>query len=92
MNKDATTEDLIQQLQVGDEKSLGELMNHYHSHIWPLILSESRNYQDAQEILQDTWQAVWENIGGLRDVSSFGGWFWDSADYYYDAYMDAWGY
>ncbi|MYC74181.1 sigma-70 family RNA polymerase sigma factor [Candidatus Poribacteria bacterium] len=49
-------------------------MEHYNPRIWPLILAESRNYRDAEEILQDTWLAVWENIGGLRDVSSFSGW------------------
>lgn len=25
-------------------------------------------------------------------ADSVSDWFWDSADYYYDAYMDAWGY
>ena len=75
MSKDiATTEHLIRRLQAGDQKPLGALMEHYKAHIWPLILAESRNYEDAKEILQDTWQAVWENISGLRDVSSFGGW------------------
>ena len=49
-------------------------MEHYNPRIWPLILSESRNYQDAEDILSRTWVSVWENINGLRDVSSFGGW------------------
>ena len=70
----ATIENLVRRLQTGDDKSLNELMTHYKSHIWPLILAESRNFRDAEEILQDTWLAVWENINGLRDVSSFGGW------------------
>ena len=70
----ATTEDLVRRLQTRDDKSLNELMTRYKSHIWPLILAESRNIQDAEEILQDTWLAVWENIDGLRDVSSFSGW------------------
>lgn len=73
-NNIVTTEGLIQQLQARDQRPLGELMKHYNPRIWPLILAESRNYQDAEDILSSTWQAVWENIGGLRDVSSFGGW------------------
>ena len=73
-NNIATTEDLVRRLQTGDDKSFNELMERYKPHIWPLILTESRNYRDAEEILQDTWQTVWENINGLRDVSSFGGW------------------
>lgn len=70
----ATREHLIQRLQAGDDKPLRELMQHYNPRILPMILAESRNYQDAEDILSRTWQAVWENIGGLRDVSSFGGW------------------
>ncbi len=49
-------------------------MKHYNPRIWPLILFEARSYQDAEDILNSPWQAVWENIGSLRDVSSFGGW------------------
>ena len=70
-----TIEDLVRRLQTGDDRPLNELMEYHNPRIWPLILAESRNYRDAEEILQDTWLAVWENIGGLRDVSSFGGWF-----------------
>ncbi|MYK19080.1 sigma-70 family RNA polymerase sigma factor [Candidatus Poribacteria bacterium] len=73
MNNDIVT-NLIRRLQAGDDRHLRALMEHYTPRVWPLILAESRNYEDAKEILQDTWQAVWENISGLRDVSSFGGW------------------
>ena len=73
-NNIVTTASLILRLRTGDEKSLGELMTRYQSRIWPQILAESRNYQDAEDILSRTWQTVWENINSLRDVSSFGGW------------------
>ena len=73
-NNTVTTEGLIRQLQTGDQRPLSELMKYYNPRIWPLILAESRNYHDAEKILQDTWRSVWENISGLRDVSSFGGW------------------
>ena len=74
MNNSIVTTDSIRKLQAGDDKPLSELMEHYNPQIWPLILAESRTYQDAEEILNLTWQAVWENINGLRDVNSFGGW------------------
>ena len=74
MENNIVTTSLIRQLQAKDQRPLGELMKHYNPRIWPLILAESRNYQDAEDILSRTWQAVWENIRGLRDVSSFGGW------------------
>lgn len=74
MDDDIVITGLIRQLQAGDDKPLSELMKHYNPRLWPLILAESRNYHDAEEILQDTWRSVWKNISGLRDVSSFGGW------------------
>lgn len=74
MENDIVTTGLIRQLQAGDDKPLSELMKRYNPYIWPLILSESRNYQDAEDILSRIWVSVWENINGLRDVSSFGGW------------------
>jgi len=69
-----TTEELIRRLQAGDETSLAPLMTRSKHQLWPLILAESRDYRDAEEILQNTWQAVWVNIGGLQKASSFGGW------------------
>lgn len=74
MNNNIVATDLIRKLQAGDDKPLSELMEHYKSQIWPLILAESRNYQDAEDILNSTWVSVWENINGLRDVNSFDGW------------------
>lgn len=74
MNNNISTTDSIRKLQAGDDKPLSELMERYKPQIWPLILAESRNYQDAEDILNSTWQAVWKNINSLRDVSSFGGW------------------
>ncbi len=74
MEDKIVTTDSVRKLQAGDDKPLSELMKHYKSQIWPLILAESRNYQDAEEILNLTWQVVWENIKGLRDVNSFSGW------------------
>ena len=75
MNDDTvTTASLILRLRTGDDTSLGELMIRHHPRIWPLILSESRSYQDAEDILSRTWQMVWENIGDLRSLPSFGGW------------------
>ena len=74
MDDDIVITGLIRQLQTGDQRPLGELMKHYNPRIWPLILAESRSYQDAEDILSRTWEAVWENVGALRDVSSFGGW------------------
>ena len=69
-----TDVELIRQVQAEDEVALSQLMKRYNPDIWPMILANSRNYSDAEEILADTWISVWKNIGSLRNVSSFGAW------------------
>ncbi len=69
-----TDEELIQFVQDGNEPAFAELMSRYSPRIWQLIVANSRQRRDAEEILMDTWMAVWQNIRGLRRVSSFGGW------------------
>ena len=69
-----TDEELIELAQAGDELAFTELMSRYSRPIWKVIIANSRQRRDAEEILMDVWRAVWENISGLRSVESFGGW------------------
>lgn len=71
---DLTDEELIRFAQAGDELAFTELMSRYSRRIWKVITANSRQPRDAEEILMDVWRAVWENISGLRNVESFGGW------------------
>ncbi len=77
---DLTDEALIQRVQDGDEAAFAQLAARHSSRIWQLVVLESRQIRDAEEIFQDVWIAVWENIGGLRDISSFGAWLRKIAD------------
>lgn len=69
-----TDEELIKLTQSSDEYAFTELMMRYSQRIWKIVIENSRQRRDAEEILMDTWKAVWENIRGLRRVKSFGGW------------------
>ena len=69
-----TDEELIGLAQAGDELAFTELMSRYSRRIWKVITANSRQRRDAEEILMDIWRSVWENISGLRNVESFGGW------------------
>jgi len=69
-----TDEKLIQLVQDGNEEAFAQLAARHSSRIWQLVVLNSRQIRDAEEIFQDIWVAVWENIGGLRQVSSFGAW------------------
>ena len=74
MLTDLKDEELIQLVQAGDESAFTELMSRYSPRVWKVVLANSRQRRDAEEILMDIWKAVWENISGLRSVESFGGW------------------
>ena len=71
---DLTDEALIQLVQDGDEEAFAQLAARHSSRIWHMVVLNSRQIRDAEEIFQDVWVAVWENISGLREVSSFGAW------------------
>ena len=75
-----TDEELIRLVQTGDESAFIELMSRYSPRISKVVIANSRQRRDAEEILMDIWRAVWENIGGLRRIESFGGWLQRIAD------------
>ncbi len=72
--KRLTDEKLVRLVQDRDEAAFAELMSRYSPRIWCVVIANSRQHRDAEEILMDTWMAVWENIDGLRKIDSFGGW------------------
>ncbi len=86
---DLTDEELIQRVQDDDEAAFAQLAARHSSRIWQLVVFNSRQIRDAEEIFQDVWVAVWENIGSLREVSSFGAWLrkiaWTTCRRYYTA-------
>ena len=74
MHTNLKDEELIQRVQTGDESAFTELMSRYSPRVWKVVIANSRQRRDAEEILMDVWKSVWENINGLRNVESFGGW------------------
>ena len=74
MYTDLTDEELIELVQDGNEIAFEQLAARHSFRIWQLVVLNSRQTRDAEEIFQDIWIAVWENIDGLRKISSFGAW------------------
>ena len=71
---DLTDNELIRLVQDGDEAAFAQLAARHSSRIWQLVVLNARQIRDAEEIFQDIWVAVWENIKGLREINSFGAW------------------
>ena len=74
LHPNLTDEELIRRAQAGDESAFTELMSRYHQRVWKVVIANSRQRRDAEEILMDIWRSVWENISGLQSVERFGGW------------------
>lgn len=74
MHTNLKDEELIQRVQVGDESAFTALMSRYSPRVWKVVIANSRQRRDAEEILMDIWRAVWENISSLRNIESFGAW------------------
>ncbi len=72
--RDLTDEELIQRVQDRNEAAFAELISRWTPRIRGVIISNSRQRRDAEEIHTDIWVAVWQNIGKLRSVDSFGAW------------------
>ena len=66
--------ELVRLVQCQDETAFTEMVARYSPRIWNIVVNNSRQKRDAEEILMDVWFAVWQNIIGLRNVESFGVW------------------
>ena len=71
---DLTDEELIRLVQNRNEAAFAELISRWTPRIWGVIVANSRQLRDAEEIHTDIWVAVWQNIGGLQKIESFGAW------------------
>jgi RNA polymerase sigma-70 factor (ECF subfamily) len=64
----------IQRLKVGDEAALEELIAQYQAKVFGLALRVTGNRQDAEEVLQDVFWRIIQNIGSFRGESKLSSW------------------
>ncbi len=69
-----TDQELIRLVQNRNEAAFAELISRWTPRIRGVIVANSRQRRDAEEIHTDIWVAVWQNIRELRKVDSFGAW------------------
>ena len=67
-------EQLIQQCKQGDRKAQKELYDRYSNVLFGCCLKYASNYQEAQDVLQDSFITIFEKIGQFDDKGSFEGW------------------
>ncbi|WP_194851528.1 RNA polymerase sigma factor [Nonlabens antarcticus] len=65
---------LIYNCKNGDRKAQKELYDRYSNTLFGCCLKYAPNYQEAQDILQDSFLTIFKKIGQFEDAGSFEGW------------------
>ena len=66
----ATNEALLGAVSKGDRAAFEELYRRLRGQVYALALSTVRNREDAQDILQDVFTALWQNADEYRGAGS----------------------
>ena len=66
--------DWVVRAQAGDEAAFGELVKHYHTRVFAVVVRMVRQSEDAREIAQTTWVKAWQRLDSYRRDSKFFTW------------------
>lgn len=66
--------DLVEQIKGGDAAVFEVLLDRYQERVYRLAMSMARNREDAEEVLQDVFLAVYRKIGNFESRSAFSTW------------------
>ena len=67
-------QELVEQIQAGEEASFEALLGRYQDRVYRLALSLTKNPADAEEVFQDVFLTVYRKIAGFERRSAFGTW------------------
>lgn len=65
---------LLMQARGGDQRAFAHLVEKHRTHVWAVCLSTTGNRHDAEDALQNTLIAAWQNLDRFRGDSRFGTW------------------
>lgn len=65
---------LLQRLQSGDDRAVGELVDTYGQRIYQLAFRYVRNREDAEEVTQDVLFKVIRKVGAFRGDAALSSW------------------
>lgn len=70
----ATDVDLVFAAQSGDHTAFGELWKRHSKRMLTMIMRITRNYEDAEDALQDSFLRIWLHLTEFRGKSKFSSW------------------
>ncbi len=66
--------ELIKQVQGGNKMAFQQIMNKYGERVMSTAFHFTKNYQDAEDLYQDTFIKIYRNIGSFRFESELFTW------------------
>ncbi|WP_107842062.1 RNA polymerase sigma factor [Metasolibacillus meyeri] len=65
---------IIKQVLAGDQQAYGQIMDRYKNPLYATILRMTRNPQLAQDLVQEAFIKVYEQLGRYEETGSFKSW------------------
>ena len=66
--------ELVRECQLGHEQAFDALWNKFSDAVWRLCLRMTGSSADAEDLSQEVWVTVWQQIGAFRCQSAFQTW------------------
>lgn len=71
---DCGDDELVRRARKGDAEAFGELVGRYQRPLMAKALRYTRQIEDADDLVQETFLRAWDKLGSFRDETRFGGW------------------
>ncbi len=71
---ESNDDELVRRARKGDREAFGELVGRYQRPLMAKALRYTRQLEDADDLVQETFLRAWDKLGSFRDETRFGGW------------------
>ena len=66
--------ELVEKAKKGNEMAFNFLMNKYYARVYASLLSFTKSHQDSEDLTQQTFLKVWQQLKTFRGDSAFFTW------------------
>ena len=74
INSKDNDSELIEKIKNGNKMAFNFLMNKYYSRVYASLLSFTKSHEDSQDLTQQTFLKVWQQLKTFRGDSAFFTW------------------
>ncbi len=64
----------VLQAQSGDREAFGELVEHFYSRVYGIVMQRLRNTAEADEVTQEVFLRAFRKLSQLNEPAAFAGW------------------